>query len=60
MKKLICIINVMLVIATSIIAQQKDFSKLTGPYLGQKPPGKKLEIFAPELFLKQHLNCTAV
>ena len=37
----------MLVIATSIIAQQKDFSKLTGPYLGQKPPGKKLEIFAP-------------
>jgi hypothetical protein len=28
-------------------AQENDFPKLTGPYLGQKPPGKTPEIFAP-------------
>ena len=28
-------------------SQQKDFPVLTGPYLGQKPPGMKPEIFAP-------------
>lgn len=39
MKKLICIISVILVVTTSISAQQKDFPNLTGPYLGQKPPG---------------------
>jgi hypothetical protein len=27
-------------------AQQKGFPKLTGPYLGQKPPGMKPELFA--------------
>ena len=47
MKKLICIISVILVITTSIIAQQNDFPTLTGPYLGQKPPGMIPEIFAP-------------
>jgi len=26
---------------------KNDFPKLTGPYLGQKPPGRKPEIFAP-------------
>ena len=26
---------------------QTDFSKIKGPYLGQTPPGKKAEIFAP-------------
>jgi len=28
---------------------QDDFPVLKGPYLGQKPPGKEAEIFAPEL-----------
>ncbi|MBN1224814.1 MAG: PD40 domain-containing protein [Candidatus Aminicenantes bacterium] len=28
-------------------AHQNDFSVLKGPYLGQKPPGEKPEIFAP-------------
>jgi Tol biopolymer transport system component len=28
-------------------AEQSDFPKLTGPYLGQKPPGKTPEYFAP-------------
>jgi hypothetical protein len=32
-------------------AQEKsaDFSILKGPYLGQKPPGKKAELFAPQI-----------
>ena len=50
MKQLIYIISLMLVTATSIIAQEKNFPKLTGPYLGQKPPGKIPELFAPEIF----------
>jgi hypothetical protein len=29
--------------------QQKDFSVLTGPYLGQKPPGITPKIFEPEI-----------
>ena len=49
MKKLICIIGVILVVTTSISAQQKEFPKLTGPYLGQKPPGKIAKIFAPKI-----------
>ena len=47
MKKFICIIFIVLLMVTSIIAQQKDFPKLTGPYLGQKPPVMTPEIFAP-------------
>ena len=47
MKKQICIISIMLITAASIISQEKDFPKLTGPYLGQKPPGKTAEYFAP-------------
>ena len=47
MKKLIYILFVMLVTATSIFSQQKGFPKLTGPYLGQKPPGKTAKVFAP-------------
>ena len=46
MKKLICIISVILVITINIIAQQKDFPVLKGPYLGQKPPGKTPQLFA--------------
>ncbi len=49
MKKTICVIIAMLAIATSIIAQQKDFPVLKGPYLGQKPPGKTPELFAPDI-----------
>ncbi len=35
-----------LLAAAAIQAQQGDFPKLTGPYLGQKTPGAKPEIFA--------------
>lgn len=36
-----------LLLAGSLRSQQGDFPKLTGPYLGQKPPGMTPEIFAP-------------
>ena len=47
MKKLIYLVILILVTATIIPAQQNDFPRLTGPYLGQKPPGKTPELFAP-------------
>jgi outer membrane protein assembly factor BamB len=48
MKKLIFIIC-LLITVINIDAQQKDFSKLTGLYLGQKPPEMTPKIFAPEI-----------
>jgi len=47
MKKIILIICLMLVAAISINARLTEFPKLTGPYLGQKPPGMTPKIFAP-------------
>ena len=47
MKKLILISSLLLVAAILASAQQTDFPKLAGPYLGQKPPGTTPEIFAP-------------
>lgn len=32
---------------TSAVSQHVDTGKLTGPYLGQKPPGTKPDVFAP-------------
>jgi len=46
MKKLI-LITCLLLLTVVVNAQQNDFPKLTGPYLGQKPPGRTPEIFAP-------------
>lgn len=46
MKKLV-LTNLLLITAFIISAQNKDSSKLTGPYLGQKPPGMTPEMFAP-------------
>ncbi len=45
MKKLILNSCLLLVAVTSISAQQTNFSKLTGLYLSQKPPGMTPEIF---------------
>lgn len=46
MKKLI--LSGLLLASTGLFnAQENDFPKLTGPYLGQKPPGLTPEIFAP-------------
>jgi Tol biopolymer transport system component len=47
MIKLILINFVFLFTALIANAQNEKFSKYTGPYLGQKPPGLTPEIFAP-------------
>lgn len=47
MKKLIYIGCLLLAAAITLNAQQTAFSKLSGPYLGQKTPGLTPEIFAP-------------
>jgi len=49
MKKLI-LITCLLLLTVAVNAQQNDFPKLTGPYLGQKPPGNTPVHFAPEIF----------
>lgn len=49
MKKQIFISSLLLMAVISINAQKTEFPKLTGPYLGQKPPGMIPEAFAPEL-----------
>jgi hypothetical protein len=53
MKKLILIIYALLAIATMMNAQQNNFPKLTGHYLGQQPPGSTPEIFAHEILSSQ-------
>lgn len=46
MKNLI-LVSSLLLVAASIYAQKTEFPKLTGPYLGQKPPGMTPVLFAP-------------
>ena len=47
MKKLTIISYLLLVTAMAINAQQTDFPKLGGPYIGQKPPGNVPALFFP-------------
>ncbi len=47
MSKSIEVLFLLLFAAESAISQQDDPQRLTGPYLGQKPPGIKPEVFAP-------------
>lgn len=47
MKKDFLVISLFLTVAITTYTKNYDFPKLTGPYLGQKPPGKTPEIFAP-------------
>jgi len=47
MKKKIIICALLLFAAISVISQEKKLPQLTGPYLGQKPPGETPELFAP-------------
>ena len=51
-KKLILISYLLILVVQIIHAQQTDFSILTSSYLGQKPPGKIPELFAPEILVK--------
>ncbi len=47
MKKIIFVFCLFVINVAKLLAQQTDFPKLSGPYLGQKPPGMMPEIFAP-------------
>ena len=47
MKKRSLTLILFLTVSLHLMAQQNDFPNLTGPYLGQKPPGEKVEVFAP-------------
>ncbi len=47
MKRGASISGLMLFAMANLYSQQGEFPKLSGPYLGQKPPGLTPEIFAP-------------
>lgn len=47
MKKLIPVLGLTALTVAFSFSQAKDFPKLAGPYLGQKPPGTTPEVFAP-------------
>ena len=47
MKKNILIIGLHIMVAITLVAPEKEFPKLRGSYLGQKPPGMTPKIFAP-------------
>lgn len=47
MKTAISIICSLSLAATTLFPQPSDFPNLSGPYIGQKPPGMTLEILAP-------------
>jgi dipeptidyl aminopeptidase/acylaminoacyl peptidase len=51
MKTSIKLLVLLFVVCNLVCAQQnaKEFPKLTGPYLGQKPPGNTPEPFAPDI-----------
>ncbi|MBU1013924.1 MAG: hypothetical protein KKG99_13050 [Bacteroidetes bacterium] len=53
MKKLI-LISCILAVAITTNAQQSDFPKLSGPYLGQAPPSDTPKKFLPDLFRNIH------
>jgi hypothetical protein len=46
-KKVAHIIWLLLFMGIAVQAQPGDFENLIGPYLGQKPPGDRPEVFAP-------------
>jgi hypothetical protein len=50
MKRVVPVLFLCLVAAASAFTRQNGLTKLTGPYLGQKPPGRIPELFAPEVF----------
>lgn len=46
-KRSALVLGLVLIVATSVLSEQAEKSALTGPYLGQKPPGLTPEVFAP-------------
>lgn len=53
MKRAWPVLFLCLVAATILFSRQADVTDLTGPYLGQKPPGLAPEIFAPGIVSKE-------
>jgi len=49
MKKIVVTISLLVYVTVNLIAQQIDFSKIVGKYLGQPEPGITPELFAPGL-----------
>ncbi|OGU61372.1 MAG: hypothetical protein A2V66_15945 [Ignavibacteria bacterium RBG_13_36_8] len=47
MKRVVPLFCLVVLSLSNLLSQQNDFPKLTGPYLGQKPPGNVPELFAP-------------
>jgi hypothetical protein len=47
MKTLTLVVTLLLMAAISMNTKETESAELTGPYLGQKPPGKMPELFAP-------------
>lgn len=50
--KSILVTTILLLVTVKIQAQEKEFPRLTGPYLGQKPPDTAPELFAPGIISK--------
>jgi len=57
-KRVALIVGFFFLAAASMFPQQKDTLKLTGPYLGQKPPGTTPEIFAPDILPSSNYHTT--
>lgn len=53
MKKIILVYYFLIIVAVTINAQQNNFTNLTGPYLGQKLPGKYPQLFATEIMINE-------
>jgi dipeptidyl aminopeptidase/acylaminoacyl peptidase len=53
MKRAVLIIGFFVLAAANVLSQQHNTLKLTGPYLGQKPPGLTPEVFAPGIVSKE-------
>ena len=53
LKKALLIFCLLLLPATNLFSQQREFQKLIGPYLGQKPPGNIPELFASGIISKK-------
>ncbi len=58
MKKAMITASFFVLAIVTLQPQESDFSKLSGPYLGQKPPGTTPEIFAPGIIsLEANFEC---
>jgi len=57
MKILEIVLAILFLALTNVFSQQNDNQKLTGPYLGQKPPGMTPEIFAPGIISTKDDEC---